>query len=446
MKTTSLKKSFATAIVASSGIYRFATPNDLKLPTGKGAALKRAWRKRTSQVVDLAKAVTRQMPFASPERVLIESRAKAEVVMAGHAGLADMLEFHDQHLENLRSEEGQKETRELFAAVRGGDQESKDLLAATVTETTGKLLMASAGWSGFFQQINLGDADQFVHQRRIGNETSVRVVGPDGKTFHQPASNNFSFTPVPLIEIGTDILEYPLFDVNAGDGVRENALSSVSLAADLMSKVDELTAAQIVVTSPDTILTANFTVTGDLQDRSYVTHSRVNAANLPAGNILVLLDNTATSLPRSGALYAIIDYVASFGSGAFSPEEDLRPEVLHVPAKHAASLLAEAGVTAVANSYADSLIKTGPFKIVFGGVEFTIVPDNTLDPDSPYIYVRFNRPVGIFLDKPTQARTIIDEGPAAQRMNKGTVNQTRAVGFVMPKHWSTNVLAVKYRD
>jgi hypothetical protein len=436
----------APAIVSAGGGYRFATPSDIAVSRGTKLKNSKSWKARIASALSGHVGANRRMSGLSSLASLTASRARAALVLAGSPNRERVMAFHDNAIEKLQSGKDAERVQELYAGVRSGDPESQQILAGTVTRMTSMLLVGNANWLQFYERVGLGDEDQFVAESRVGGETAVRFVGQDGVPWTQSPNDNFSFTPTPLLNISTAVFEYPLFDIQMGDGVREHALSTVDLAQDLAAKVDELAASQIEITSPNTILTNSFTTTGPPELRSYVANSRVDVGNLPAGNIIVLSDNTATSLPRVAVILAAIDYASSWGFDAIAGQPDLVPQAIHVPSKLASAFLSEISPTAPSGVHNDNMVRNGPFQISYGGANVTIVPDNTLSPDSPYAYVRFNRPVGFFIDKPSQSRTIVDESPNQQRLNKGTVSQSRAIGFSNPVHWGANILAVKFAD
>jgi len=60
-------------------------------------------------------------------------------------------------------------------------------------------------------------------------------------------------------------------------------------------------------------------------------------------------------------------------------------------------------------------------------------------------YVRSNLPVGIAFDKPSLAKTIMDETPALVVQNKGRVCEIWCKAFALPLHWRKRTFGVCYK-
>ena len=81
----------------------------------------------------------------------------------------------------------------------------------------------------------------------------------------------------------------------------------------------------------------------------------------------------------------------------------------------------------------------------YAGVNWIITGDNTIDPNQGVAYVRTNRAVGVYFDKPSLAETIVDETPALRQQNKGRSCEIFCEGFAMPRHWRKFTLGVRYK-
>jgi len=431
--------------IQSGPIFRFATPDDIKVTPAKRRKNNASWRERLSKILTPGEAVRRPASLGDRKRAIEESLGRVKSLMAGSGNLPQALAYHEQALEALEDSKALENIADLRARASSGDGEAVALLSEIQRRSVSEMVMPNATWANFFERVTLGDEDQFACETRVGTETAVRVIGEDGKPFLQSPSNNFSLNVIPIMDLHTDIFEYPLRDLQNGSAARDQALSSIDLGRDLAAKLDGMAAAQINITSPDTILTATFTTTGDLAKRSYVSHSYVNDANLPAGNIIVLTDNTGTSQPRSAIFRAILEYVGSWGTGGLT-SGDLRVEAIHLPSKVASLITSEIDFTSADGDYANSIQAQGFARIRFAGHDFTIVADSTLDPTSPYAYVKFNQPVGFLVEKPSLADVIQDETPERRRLNRGQISANQPYGLCLPSHWTHRVLAIKWQD
>lgn len=350
----------------------------------------------------------------------------------------------DDTIKALQSQENLDAKKKLLEDARNGDGDAQRDLAEIVKVTTGQLLMASTTWLQFFDLVNLSHDDKVYVYNNVGSEIGVRTIGEDGKARVVTGTRNKAASLVDFFWLSSDIFEYQLVDLYEGTNAKDAALMTLDIARDMAAKLDELCQAQILVGTPGSIITASFTTTGPVANRSYAVHSRVKTANLPTGNLLTLTTNTNSSGPRLEMLKAAIGYVSAWGSGAFE-DGDLRIEAVHVPSADAYRLLDEIGADNNGNSYAEEVM-ANVFRVTIGNFTFNIIADNTLDPAQPYAYFRTNKRAGVLYEKPELSDVIHEATAELRRENKERISERKALGFAMPVQWSVNVFAIQYRS
>lgn len=434
-------------------LYRHATPAEvgadrqLRSAIRKGFASLPASRGAPADRERMKQGRSRLATIADGTHVLAALAERAKLIMTPGPALARVLDWIKGATEQLHTADYRQRQNEVMVAASRGDQAAQELRAAAVRETIGALMMPSATWANFFMQVNLDEDDIFLLESRVPAEVGVEAIGPDGRADTVPAMQHFDFSAIPLYFLSTDDYEFPLVDLTHGGRVADAALANIDMARDFAAKLDFIIQSFHLVGATGSRCKAAFDITdANLAKRDYVPHSRVDTSNFPTGNIIVLATNTVTSGPRLDLLRAVIAYATQWGSGAW-PDGDLVPVAIHVPSKDAYRFTEEFSISApVGNSYTEN-VASAPFQLHFGGYNFTIIPDNTLSPaGDTHAYVRFNKPTGLALEKPSLGRDFRDDTYESQKANIGRVSRVAAIGQAMPRQWCPNILAVRYRN
>lgn len=376
------------------------------------------------------------------ESFLASLKEKAKILNPLGKG-QQVMDWVDGALESINKDGWLKEKSEVTIAASSGDREALAIHAANVEIVTENVLLATAGWLGFFEMRELGETDVPVITSEIGMEMTIDTIGQDGGNFTIQAQRENTQAFVPLNMRATRWIEYPLVDVYKGSQVKELALSQFDVGRDRAYKTDALLASYLIAGGTNSRLTATFTTTGANLGRDFVAHSRVNTDNLPAGNLITLAGNTTSSFFRKEVFDKIIAYTRSWGDGIFT-DGDLMPVEIRVASKDVTNFLEQVTMTSQSNFIVDQVFQGGMI-MNYGGYKWVIIGDNTLRPNDGMAYVRMNKPIGVYFTKPSLAKAIIDESASLQAQNKGRTCEIWCEGFGMPKHWRKHTLGVRYR-
>lgn len=359
-------------------------------------------------------------------------------------GGAAVKEWAEAAKEQIHTEDWLKGKGEVAMAAARGDREAQELHAASVEITTTNVITASTIWGSFFERRSLQPDELLsllpdVH----GQAVTFDAIGQDGgrKTYvAQPDDPTPTFAPISL-RTGPWI-EYPLVDLYKGV-VKDMALAQFDLARDRAYREDLLLGSYIKVGEANTRYTDTFVVAGANGNRDIFAHPGVVLANLPTGNLVTLAGNTTTSLLRKELFDAIIEYCTSWGDKALEAGS-FRPVEIIVSSKHQTDWLKQVAFGDVPGFMVDQVFENG-MVMKYGGYTWVITGVNTISPTHGTAYVRMDQPVGIFADKPSVAREILDESPALQTQNKGRVCEMWAESALLPLHWRKRTLAVQFR-
>jgi hypothetical protein len=304
-------------------------------------------------------------------------------------------DYYDQLIAGYSDAEFMK-TREAILTKAKADPAVRKQLAGIRVETFSNYLYAPTLWlSQYAEIINLKADERPIAQRITKQEVAVYGVGGDGEPHMVKIALDPDETLIPLGYITTDIVRYRVMDVYRGR-ITDPALATINLAYDMGNRIDGKIQTLLVGGS----FFGPFTFTGKRANWSYVANSRINTANLPAGNdITVYEQDGVTPVTKFGfqVLAYIVDYCARW-DGAFQDGINLKPtgRILMPPAhiKEIVNGIYPSGATR--NKIADELMDQGWFGIHYLGVDWLFAPDNTLDPAVRACYPEFNK-------KPVQA-------------------------------------------
>jgi hypothetical protein len=347
-------------------------------------------------------------------------------------------------LEAIHTDDWLKSKGEVAFAAAHGDKEAVAMHGAAVTITTENIVRANSNWLPFFEERSLGDADYpVILPDTLGMAMTVSTIGQDGGNVTiQSQINDPTPLFVPLHMRSTSWIEYPLVDAYKGSGVKDLALAQFDVARDRAWSLDALLASYLIYGGANTRLVASFVTTGAMGDMDYFAHPRVNTANLPAGNFVTLSGNSQSSLFRKEAFDAIIKYIRSWGDDVMEGG-NLRPVEILVASSHVTAFLSQVTLTTASNFVVDQIFEGG-MVLSYGGYKWIVTGNNTLDPNNGVAYVRSDQPIGVFFDKPTLAKALVDETPSLVAQNKGRTCEIWCEGFAMPLHWRKRTFGVRY--
>ena len=389
------------------------------------------------------KAATRTS-VSAVDRLL--TRVEERVKILNPLGLgARIAEWAVSAREAIHTEDWLKTKGEVAFAASHGDKEAVALHAAAVAITTENIVRANSNWLPFYEERSLADADYpVILPDTVGMAMTVSAIGQDGGNVTIQSQLNDP-TPLfcPLHMRSTAWIEYPLVDAYKGSGVKDLALAQFDVARDRAWRLDELLASYLLYGGANTRLVAAFVTTGLLGDMDYFAHPRVNTANLPAGNFVTLSGNSTTTLFRKECFDAIIKYVRTWGDDVMEGG-NLRPVEITVASSHVTDFLAQVALTTAPNMIVDQIFDGGVV-LTYGGYSWIITGNNTIDPNQGVAYVRMDQPIGVFFDKPSLAKALVDETPALVAQNKGRTCEIWCEGYAMPLHWRKRTFGVRYK-
>lgn len=364
---------------------------------------------------------------------------RAECIHAGKTG-ADLKEWTGAVVEQIHTEGWLKERNEIMVLAARGDSDAQAELAEIVRRTVTNLLMAHANWSAFFAMESLANEETAYLEFETPREIQFDTIGEDGGVVTAQADLSKSQALCKLFYLWSEEFEYPLVDIYKGD-VASLALATIDAARDLAQKINGLLGSYMLVGGANSRIGA-FTL-DDSPTAHYVAHSGIHTSNLPTTNLPTITGNTATSLFRKEVFDAFIEYVESWGTGAFADGGDLRVAAIHVASKNSADFLKQLSLTTESN-FATQQIFEGGRLVSYGGYTFPLIFDNTIPATGDgYAYLRTNKPVGMMFEKPGLDQVDTDQD---KRSNKGKYSQGKVMGFGMANPWSVNCAAVKFRN
>lgn len=292
----------------------------------------------------------------------------------------------------------------------------------------------------FFDTQSLAPDDQVIYQRRTKQEIELFQYGKNGKP------KRFSFTdeqfysngvPVTLKWLSTRRVEYPLMDLNKGS-LREAALETFDLGTDMAAAVDAEAKAMAVAGA---YTTWNFT--GSPVARIINAHSRVVTANFPTTNIIAGGANpNLLTLCR-----AVKAYCGAWGTGAFH-DGDLAPTGrILVPSGDVDRIIGLSDlstVSAAKSALGEQLQKEGWTTFHFLGIDWQLVPDNTLA--SGVLYPQLNKPIGTIFFKPAFDKEVVKVEDEKDELGGDYESRylKKPLGVVLPVGRRVNGLKITY--
>ena len=328
---------------------------------------------------------------------------------------------------------------EMIRGAKSGNKEQQSALAELRVFTTDNFLLASSNPLSFFEVVNLADSDEPYIENTSRQEITVRYIGEDGRAKKSQPIRFEKNARVELYSLTSDEYEYFIRDLYKGN-VKTPALANVDLARDLMFKTNRLLWPYI-----QGALYADFNLTGPKAGRVYVPHSTINVANLPQSNILTPASNTTTTLWRKECMDAVIGYITSWGTDAFTDGEFSKEIKVVMPSSQMTGVLQELQFTSFPNSKVEQVFENAGLQMSYGGYNWTLMGDNTLDPSLRTAFVNLGKPLGYFFTKTSQDEVFVDDSVLLRKNNKESISQNKVLGFGLPINWSVNVIGVVYQ-
>lgn len=398
--------------------------------------------------LDTNRALLAQMKTMDPrtmDQTSVEGRlqnllGRAKGGMLNAVNAVKSAAFIQAALDAINTKESQDRISELVTASIGEGQDArvaKATLGKMVAVNVGELIRAAGDYVQWYEWQTLAEGDTPWLSNFVPQQVNVRVANADGTlTTRDALPNVSSHDPVPLYFLLSDMFRAKLFDPNKGN-VANAALATVDIAMDVMEKLDGILQLPFTVGTPNSVFIANFVNDGTAASHFHLS-ARINAANLPAGNLITLLSNGANTVPRFDVIRAIDEYYGRFGSvmGNMGAAE------IRVASGIAHQFGNEFTPTSTTNPYTDSLF-TNRGVVTYNGKNYPIVPDPTISPTDPHVYVRGTLPAGIHFDKPAGAMVHREENII---QNEVSTCERILVGQAFPLTWAPRVLAVRFKN
>lgn len=347
--------------------------------------------------------------------------------------------------ENMADEEYCKQRAEFLEVARSDSRdgdEARHQLAKIRLTTSENFIRASSNYISFFDIVELKEDEQPYLQSTVPQEVNVECIGDEGPPRVVGPMKRQSQNPVDLCIISTDRFEYPLMDPYQGYTLKNDALALIDLEFDLTIQVDILLKQFILAGTPGTRLKTTFNTTGPEQERDYYTSQHINDANLPTGNFVDAPGIDSDTFLNQACLTEIVRYTDSWGTGAFR-DGSLAPVAIHVPSGHSHGWLTQVNIIANhTNSKVEEIFEGGAI-LSWGGKNWIIIGDNTLDPDAGVAYVRLNKSIGTYFHKPTLERHTTR---TFEERNKEYQWQSKVFGAGFTSDRTPNLFAIRYRN
>jgi len=293
-------------------------------------------------------------------------------------------------------------------------------------------LTARSNWLMFFDTVTLGPAEipEYINESR--QQIRVGVSGPDGGYRRSQILKFQDHVQIIPFPVATELYEYIIWDPLRGN-IADEIKALIDVAGDLEEQISQK--AKVFVQNA---CVSAFTTTGARQDRTFVTHSSVATANLPTTN---RIDASSGGRFSKVAMDAIAKYCAQWGM-LFG--EMLKPEVVLLPSSDSTGQLADVTLTSFSNDITSQIFGGGMI-LDYGGYKWNVLPDVTLNPDDKFAYVKMNKPIGQYFQKP-DGDVVYDnpqkDGPLG---NSGEMGMKKWIAFATPYQWNPFVLRVQYK-
>ena len=335
----------------------------------------------------------------------------------------------------------------LMGRARRGDGDAVAELCELRMETVDLYVRATSQFASlFFETVTLKDNEQFCVEHSYRNPTSVRYVGQDGGGRTHKLVKARKQTFVDVRELMSEPVGYQMRDIQQGADVAAAAQATVDTGWDLTNKTDAdafnlMNGGTVNGVNWGTGVYGPFTTTGAKLNRTWVPNPRINPANLPTTNDLVLADNgTSTgqsNLFRFSAFEAIVNYCDSFANIFGAP---LRPTgMVLIPSSESTALAKQIVPTGLFFNEVAAGVLAQYTKTSYLGVNWLLVPDVTLP--KGICYPVLSRPVGKRLVKPSMDQEFVESQPR-KNWEERSASKVQALAFFEPDR--VNALRLQY--
>jgi hypothetical protein len=368
----------------------------------------------------------------------LAERAK---VVANPRNAVAAAEFFDGALGALETKDNQDRITELVnASISKDSEESKEARAALgkiIATNVGNLIRASGTWIQWYESQSLGEDEVPYLRNFVPQFGEVRVGTAEGTITTKTILPNLeSDERVDLHFLLSDVYRATLFDKYKGN-VADSALAVIDIAMDIMEKLDGILQLPFIVGTPNSVYVANFVKDGTPASHFHVS-SRIKVANFPAGNLIALTDNGASTKPRFAIIRAIDEYMSRFG-GVMDGVGGMTQ--IHVASGIAHQFGDEFTPTSVANPVTDQMFANRG-RIGYNGMTYEVIPDHTLDPTDKHVYVKGPASVGIYFDKPAGSYVHREESMVH---NEVTTWERILYGLAIPLTHVPRCLAIRFK-
>ncbi len=374
----------------------------------------------------------------------LQGRVTALHSLAAHPdGMAGLDKVFAKALEGQTPEQKAK-LAALMERARNKDGEAVTELNALRSQTIDLYVRAMSNFVSFFQPVTLQPNEQAVWINTFRNPVNVYYMGQDGGPRTAKAVKSQKQIFVDMCELHTDEVGYQVRDIQLGTDIASAAQATVDIGWDMANKVD--LEAYTLMTGGKSL--AAQTVYGSFNgaskdlDKTWIPNARINTANLPTTNALVLADNGSgqgqSNNFRLAVIRAIMNYCESWANVWGSP---IRPTgMILIPSSDVADLSNEITPTSLIfpNAVAEGLLNNFT-QFDYMGIRWTLVPDVTLTPGTCYPVL--NKPVGVMYLKPSMDEEFTETD---RKKNWETRSQMKVINFAIPEPWRVNALKVTY--
>jgi hypothetical protein len=368
------------------------------------------------------------------KQLLADLKGRARLLFPG---ARDVLTKFVELAEKNGTEENLKKLVALKRAAVSDNAKLQELNRLRIL-TVDNFITPLSNAGSFFRKVNLAADEEPMLENTTGQETKARFIGEDGKPHMTQIIKELARRLIDLSWISTRELEYPLVDIYRGQ-VGQDILNAAPLARDLAIATDQKLWPLIKA-----LPVATFVLSGKKPNRTFVLHSAINPANVPAGN---LLDMSSEGEFNFEVLKGIVKYFMQMAN--VFPDGPTAPEAIFVPSLDVTAFIDALELDSNSTSPAMEQIFTDGYVTSIGGKTIVIVGDATLDPAAGIAYVRTNKPIGEWYTKtsldvnyPENTNQIPGDWI---RENKGRTFIKKVFGAVTPLPWTLNMLAVKYK-
>ena len=350
-----------------------------------------------------------------------------------------LVETFDEMIANLQDPEADakaKRYEEMIKLAREGDASMKAAVSKIRMLRINNYLVARSNALTFFERVTLADDEIPYMVNESRTPIVISYIGQDGRARKTQIMKYQEEQQLALALISSEEVEYPLMDIYRGR-VADEVKALVDISQDMDNKIDALAWPYITASTIGT-----FNTGGTRAGKHFVVGGAINIANLPTTNLVVSSSSGAGTRFNKDCLDAILDYIGAWGD--ILPGGAMSPVVVYLPSKDAMGWVRSITMTSQPNSLVEQVIDTG-FPMHYAGRNWVFVGDPTLDPTAGLAYVRTNKPVGQFFEKPGMDQTVDEVTSESRKQNKGSMYSQKVIGWGLPTTWALNLIVCRYK-